>query len=1157
MQKLHIIIFIIAFSFLNSLSFAQSISWNTNDNEEHISEITKEGFTIKLQINNIDFQYIKTDNGDFYTAHISGFGNNIDYGNPALPVYKKLMELPEGASYQIEVLKKVSRKINLGDYGINEFIFPSQLPVPKVENPDIKFQFNSKTYKSNSFYSPDLVKIIPLGKMRSSSLARIEISPISYNALKNQIDVIEELTIKVSITGVNIESLKQDKQAHYSPYFEAVNSRLINSQAYKVSNTSKSVANKFPIKYVIVADSMFKQSLQPFVRWKEKKGYKVIEAYTQDTAVGNTKNSIKAYLQGLYNSGTTNDPAPTFVLLVGDIAQMPAWTGQAGTSHITDLYYCEYTNDEFPEMMYGRFSATDTSELIPQIEKTIEYETYSMPDPSFLGTSVLIAGNDASHGPTYGDGQINYGTNNYFNSSNSTNCKSYLYVNGSYNKDAEIRQQIDSGVSLANYTAHGYAQGWADPSFNVGHVASMTNQSKYPLMLGNACLTNKFDASVCFGEALLRAKNKGAIGYIGASDNTLWDEDFYWAVGYGSISSNPTYNGTTSGLYDLIYHTHNEPFSDWAMNSYQYMMAGNLAVTQGGSSIRYYWEVYHVMGDPSLMAYLKVPDPITVSFIPFIQLGWTTYTVNTIPHALVALSKNDTLISSAMADSSGTAVLELGNFNTLGSLDLVITAQNHAPYFANVFGGTPVGPYIISANTIINDNTGNNNGMADFGEDIEFDADFVNLTQYAASAANAVLQINDSQVVVNDSIIVLGNLAAFDTVNTNNIFDVSIANDAINNHVVNGKIKVTDSTGTSWYSNIYFPLYAPNIQILYSVFDDSTHGNNNGIIEAGEQVIVKVKLSNNGSRDAINLICNYVNSSVEATVGNNFTLDTLKTNSNVWADFNVVFNSNLDDGTLVPFSFNFISGAYNGQRDFPQFIGQVDEDFETGDFSKFVWKSINNLDWKIDSVYKYEGQYSTRSSSNIGNKDTSSIYVTMKVLAADTISFYRKVSTEDGYDKLHFYIDEVEQSSWSGDKNWDRFAFAVSSGMHTFKWSYIKDVYSVGHMDATWIDYIKFPPTDAWSSIENSESPIISNIELWPNPATSNVNITLEISKNANITTSIYNQVGQLTNQPINQGKYSKGKNTIRLNTNNLSSGVYIVKIDVDNQSYFQKLIIK
>ena len=61
-----------------------------------------------------------------------------------------------------------------------------------------------------------------------------------------------------------------------------------------------------------------------------------------------------------------------------------------------------------------------------------------------------------------------------------------------------------------------------------------------------------FDVSVCFGEALLRAEDKGAIGYIGGSNNTYWDEDFWWGVGSGNITSNPSYNNTSCYYFNNI-----------------------------------------------------------------------------------------------------------------------------------------------------------------------------------------------------------------------------------------------------------------------------------------------------------------------------------------------------------------------------------------------------------------------------------------------------------------------------------------------------------------------------------------------------------------------------------------------------------------------------
>ena len=91
--------------------------------------------------------------------------------------------------------------------------------------------------------------------------------------------------------------------------------------------------------------------------------------YTDDPNVGTTTTSIKNYLKGLYDNATESAPAPTFLLLVGDVAQIPAFNGTTD-NHVTDLYYASWTTgDNIPDCYYGRFSATNASQLAPQIEK--------------------------------------------------------------------------------------------------------------------------------------------------------------------------------------------------------------------------------------------------------------------------------------------------------------------------------------------------------------------------------------------------------------------------------------------------------------------------------------------------------------------------------------------------------------------------------------------------------------------------------------------------------------------------------------------------------------------------------------------------------------------------------------------------------------------
>ena len=176
-----------------------------------------------------------------------------------------------------------------------------------------------------------------------------------------------------------------------------------------------------------------------------------------------------------------------------------------------------------------------------------------------------------------------------------------------------------------NYTAHGWESGWADPEFDVTDANNMTNNGKYPTMIGNCCLTNAFDTGTCFGEALLRKSNGGAIGYIGGSDVTYWNEDYWWGVGSGSITSNPSYNNTGPGTYDGIFHDNGEDY--WAVVNSAIIFLGNMAVVEANGMDDYYWEIYHLMGDPSLSTYLGMPYENDVSYAPFINIAVDEVTV--------------------------------------------------------------------------------------------------------------------------------------------------------------------------------------------------------------------------------------------------------------------------------------------------------------------------------------------------------------------------------------------------------------------------------------------------------------------------------------------------------------------------------------------------
>ena len=196
------------------------------------------------------------------------------------------------------------------------------------------------------------------------------------------------------------------------------------------------------------------------------------------------------------------------------------------------------------------------------------------------------------------------------------------------------------------------------------------------------CQSNKFDIQECFGEAILRVNNKGAVAYIGGSNNTYWDEDYWWAVGNGTTPppANPLYTQTGLGVYDCLMHENGEQQNDWFITTGQISHAGNLAVTEAGGSEQYYWEIYHVMGDPSLMPYIGVPTNLTVSHSSVAPVGTTSVVVNTEENAYVAISMNGILLDAKLADASGIVNLTFPAIANIGIADIVITKQFKQPY---------------------------------------------------------------------------------------------------------------------------------------------------------------------------------------------------------------------------------------------------------------------------------------------------------------------------------------------------------------------------------------------------------------------------------------------------------------------------------------------
>lgn len=1145
------VFFTAALLFFSQNIFAGDIKIKEGNSGLKIKSNTYTDFKFTNTFTEISYRSVKTEKGSFYELSVPDYGFSNRKGDPKLPVMRKLIEIPYGATVNVNVINYTETEYDLADYGISEMLLPSQPSVSKSSMKEIpEFVFNSETYATDAYNSDELVSVNILGTMRGVRIARLDVSPVRYNPVTNKIIVYNDIEVEVSFENGDQARTMEEKQKTYSPYFESMYfNQILN---YK-ETAAKDTITKYPVKYVIVSPITFQSQLQPFIEWKTRKGFKVVEAYTNDAQVGTTTTSIKNYLQNLYDNATPTDPAPTFVLLVGDVAQIPSFSGNTG-SHVTDLYYFDYTGDYFPEVYYGRFSATTTGQLQPQIDKTLEYEEYTMPDPSFLDNCVMIAGQDASFGPLHGDGQINYGTSEYFNTAHGLNSYTYLYAVSASSSSAII-QNVSDGVCFANYTAHGSSDGWADPSFSIGDIAGLQNNHKYPLMVGNCCLTNTFDGN-CFGEELLRAANKGAIGYIGGSNSTYWDEDFWWGTGYKTVVVNPTYDANALGAYDRTFHDHGEAQSEWYAAQDQMIFAGNLAVTQSGvQSDEYYWEIYHLMGDPSTMIYFGVPSALTATYTPLIPLGAATFTVNTEPWAYAAVSMNNVLYGAALADGSGVATITLDPFTVPGTADVVVTKQNRSPYVGTVIVASPSGPYIVYTNKTMHDVTGNNNGQADYSENITIDVTLQNVGAAVANNVTAILSTVDTNVTITDNTQSWGSITNGVSSTQNNAYAITVKSFIPDQHVVNFDLDITDGSD-NWTGAFSITLNAPLLSVNSILINDAT-GNNNGRLDPGETADVYIAGSNIGHAMASSVQSDLSTTYADITLNTfNQSLGTLSSGGGAAnAVFNVTVSPSAVLGTVADLTNILTAGSYDAQKTFYLTIGLVDEDFETGDFTKFDWVQ-GTYPWVITGTLPYEGAYSAKSGA-ITDDQVSELSLTMNVLADDSISFYAKVSSEEGYDFMKFYIDGTEKGSWSGEMDWTRVAFPVSTGSRTFMWTYEKD-YSVGNgSDAAWTDYILFPPVQTISQIANNIDGLNSTMNCYPNPFTNQTTITYSLEKTGTVYLKIYNSIGQEVTTLVNGENQQPGFYSENFNAGNLGKGIYHCILKTQDKTVVKKLLLQ
>ncbi|MDT8304259.1 MAG: hypothetical protein RQ760_22435, partial [Sedimentisphaerales bacterium] len=119
-----------------------------------------------------------------------------------------------------------------------------------------------------------------------------------------------------------------------------------------------------------------------------------------------------------------------------------------------------------------------------------------------------------------------------------------------------------------------------------------------------------------------------------------------------------------------------------------------------------------------------------------------------------------------------------------------------------------------------------------------------------------------------------------------------------------------------------------------------------------------------------------------------------------------------------------------------------------------IFTTDGDLGWFAQTAVAYFDSDAVQSGDIL---DDQSSLIRTTVNGEGTASFFWKVSSEDGYDLLEFFIDGVLQDQISGIVDWHQMIYTITEpGPHILEWRYVKDYSVSGGDDSGWIDLMEW-----------------------------------------------------------------------------------------------------
>jgi hypothetical protein len=704
-----------------------------------MKEATTLGLMVNVDVPGMWVRTIKTGGSVYQRLFLPAHGSTTDVGRPELPEVGQILEVPQDIAVTAELVQEESTVLKCYN------VYPAQElrpegdkiargePLVKVVDDDI--------YGKDGFYP---LAVSPVEQpdwavMRGHRLLFLKLHPVQFNPVTRELKIYSRVEVRLKYSKP-AQSKKIAKRLQ-SPAFEAMLGNLVANylplDRMATEGSESDPKLRSGADYLIITDPAFHATNDPnnpadrLAEWKRRKGLitRVVDTSSIGSGTG-TAADITTYLQTAY---TTWDPAPTYVVLLGDAEHIvphyktthPDHAGMIGT----DLYFATLDGtDYFPDLFLSRLSVNTAQQASDVVDKIIAYERQPPANAAFYDnlSAVGVFQDDNGDGQedfpwiaeleTIRDFELGrgYTVDRLYVADQPAGAPAPATYEDGTNLPAALRAPnafpatntndivtaIGNGRFLLAYRDHGHrTNGWSSAfPFDKWDAAGLANGNQAPVVFSTTCQTGWFDNETdaagegtgvndeCFAEEFLRNANGGTVGIM-ASTRDSWP-------GYNSFLS----FGYHRALWpDFVPAPHaplptQPPAAGPSLRHLGMVLVYGktyMANAYGANDDRKRtFEMHHLFGDAETSVWTQQPTSLTVDhpqrvgsqgIQDFIVRVKDQPTGNPVASATVALTRPGQLESRAQTSPDGVARFTL-SAPSAGDLNITVTEADHRPY---------------------------------------------------------------------------------------------------------------------------------------------------------------------------------------------------------------------------------------------------------------------------------------------------------------------------------------------------------------------------------------------------------------------------------------------------------------------------------------------